>query len=266
MTKQKLLLSSAAGAIIYLSISGYVTGLKDHTTNCSSCHGLASGKTFCSVSLREKSTGMLVTDGRYKANTLYELTLNGYNKDSNSKFGFRVVITNKDTTKAGTLTTSDTANTFIINKGTMVITGHRKIHIATKPGIFSATFDWLSPTAGSKSINFHSVINSVNADNSSSGDFLSDEIVEKFEEIVEAKIIEKEKIQLNLYPNPTNKTLHITHQSQHSFNTCIYDLSGHLQITSNDSNEIDVSFLSSGVYLLRLNTEDGQQTATFVKQ
>ena len=266
MKKQKSILITIAVSFIYLCISGYSTGLKDYTTNCSSCHGLASGKTFCTVQLIEKGTGITVTDGRYKANTEYLLSLNGYNKDSNSKFGFRIVITNKDTTNPGNLIRVDTAHTFIKNDGPIIIAGHSKINSSTIPGKFKATFEWVSPLKGSKSIQIQSIINSVNADNSSSGDFLSEEIIEKFEEEIDTKIMEKEQLNWSLFPNPANKTLYLNYPRNDSFSIIIYNVLGQQQFAAQNSREIDVSTLTNGLYLLRLTTKDQQKTISFINQ
>lgn len=266
MKKQKTILLGIAISFIYLCISGYATGLKDYTTNCSSCHGLATGKTFCSIQLIEKSTGITVTDGRYKANTEYLLSLNGYNKDSNSKFGFRIVISNKDTTNAGNLTRIDTTHTFINFDGPIIIAGHSKINSSTIPGKFKATFEWVSPLKGSKSIQIQSIINSVNADNSSSGDFLSEEIIEKFEEEIYTKIMEKEQLNWSLFPNPANKTLYLNYPKNDSFSIIIYNVLGQQQLAAQNAKEIDISGLTNGLYILCLNSEEGQETISFIKQ
>lgn len=209
---------------------------------------------------------MKIIDKRYKPNTLYDVTINGYNLDSNSKFGYRLVITNKDTTKAGLLTSADTVFNFIEHKSNLILATHHKIHNSSKPGIFTVPFEWKSPGGGSKSMNFHIVMNSVNADNSSSGDFLSEEIVEKYNEIFEAKIAEKENRKMIFYPNPCSNILNIETANNDKFMATVYDLAGRQVIAPSHQNNIDISALTPGVYMLRLITEDGQQTAIFVKQ
>jgi hypothetical protein len=48
--------------------------------------------------------------------------------------------------------------------------------------------------------------------------------------------------------------------------TSIFDLAGRQMIATSHQKSIDVSNLVPGVYIIRINTAEGQQISTFVKQ
>ena len=61
-----------------------------------------------------------------------------------------------------------------------------------------------------------------------------------------------------LYPNPTNEILHITTEGLSIQRLSVYSLNGRLLLTQNDfSGSMNVSGLSSGIYLLRIESESG---------
>jgi hypothetical protein len=46
----------------------------------------------------------------------------------------------------------------------------------------------------------------------------------------------------------------------------VYDVAGRQVMAPGHQNSIDVSTLSNGLYILRLQSEEGQQTVSFIKQ
>jgi hypothetical protein len=80
-----------------------------------------------------------------------------------------------------------------------------------------------------------------------------------------------EYLPLEIFPNPTNKTLNIQIPKQiQSAKLEIYDLSGRIIQTETLSNEsiyqLDVEGLRSGFYTLRLISEEGIYVGKFVKE
>ena len=67
---------------------------------------------------------------------------------------------------------------------------------------------------------------------------------------------EKPKSQLQLWPNPASETVHV--EGIIAAEVQVYNNLGQLVKTEHDSNEINVSGLSEGVYLLRVTDEEGK--------
>lgn len=73
---------------------------------------------------------------------------------------------------------------------------------------------------------------------------------------------------ISVYPNPTNDVLHIGTDSEHILEVQILNFSG--RVVYNDqnisSNEINISNLESGGYIIRMITDERTYTVRFVKQ
>lgn len=70
----------------------------------------------------------------------------------------------------------------------------------------------------------------------------------------------------NLYPNPTNSVLNFDLSNDKAQSLKIFDLTGKtVSLKNHVSNQIDVSNLEKGVYLLQINTSKGKLTQKFVK-
>ncbi|MCL2040800.1 MAG: T9SS type A sorting domain-containing protein, partial [Bacteroidales bacterium] len=74
---------------------------------------------------------------------------------------------------------------------------------------------------------------------------------------------------LQVYPNPTSGTLRVTSDELRVTNVEIFDIVGKAcnesRVTRNE-NEMDISFLPSGIYFLKIQTADGVVTRKVVKQ
>ena len=76
---------------------------------------------------------------------------------------------------------------------------------------------------------------------------------------------------LRLYPNPTSRSLNIEFKSTIADGTLeVFDMLGKQvfvqNITNNDISQIDVSTWNSGLYLIKMSSENGQETKRFIKQ
>jgi hypothetical protein len=60
--------------------------------------------------------------------------------------------------------------------------------------------------------------------------------------------------------------LNIETASATQFMATVYDIAGRQVIAPIQQNSIDVSALTNGLYMLRLNTKEGQQIVSFIKQ
>ncbi|MDD4208797.1 MAG: T9SS type A sorting domain-containing protein [Bacteroidales bacterium] len=77
------------------------------------------------------------------------------------------------------------------------------------------------------------------------------------------KIKEKSQFQLFLYPNPTNDNLTIKNENIPIKDVCLYNIMGQkvkqVFVNSNETT-LDVSTLPAGMYLVKINTEQGVLT------
>ncbi len=71
---------------------------------------------------------------------------------------------------------------------------------------------------------------------------------------------------LSIYPNPVQDNLHFTNNELKSYEIEIYNTLGALILKTKERNIIDVSNLSSGIYILKFQAEDDVLIKRFVKQ
>ena len=79
--------------------------------------------------------------------------------------------------------------------------------------------------------------------------------------------IESNDLELKIYPNPSDKFLNFTNLESNSI-ISIFDLTGQLLILTklNDTQELDISNLSIGIYFIHVESSDLTQTVKFIKQ
>lgn len=73
------------------------------------------------------------------------------------------------------------------------------------------------------------------------------------------------KIEFQIYPNPATDNLYIKTISEIS-NYSIFNSLGQKTVSAINNNKIDVSNLSSGVYIIKVETSQGSSTQKFVKK
>ena len=69
---------------------------------------------------------------------------------------------------------------------------------------------------------------------------------------------------INIFPNPVKNTLYISGDSS-NYNIKIYSLLGQLVMAASSVDEVDVSSLTKGVYLIMINNENSTTTKRFIK-
>jgi hypothetical protein len=68
----------------------------------------------------------------------------------------------------------------------------------------------------------------------------------------------------NIFPNPVKNTLYISGDSN-NYNIKVYSLLGQIVITDYNVNEVDVSSLTKGIYIIKINDENSTTTKRFIK-
>jgi hypothetical protein len=275
---KKILLFTATLGFAYLGITSYKAGPANSgvnrsgaggtTASCggSGCHAASSAKTTGTFALRVKSTGALVTNNKYFGGVAYTVTLGGTNTSLLTKFGFQIAATKADNTNAGNLVATAT-NTAVRTVTSIKIGEHTAaLPAGTLPGVYTVTFDWTAPPVGSGPVTFYGIINAVNGTGDASGDEPSNPLTQVFNETTASINENASNIANKIFPNPCSNVLNIEANTSSKLMTTIFDLAGRQMIAPSHQTSIDVSALVPGVYVLRINTEEGQQTSTFVKQ
>ncbi len=68
----------------------------------------------------------------------------------------------------------------------------------------------------------------------------------------------------NIFPNPVKNTLYISGDSN-NYNIKVYSLLGQIVITDYNVNKVDVSSLTNGIYIIKINDEKSTTTKRFIK-
>jgi hypothetical protein len=75
--------------------------------------------------------------------------------------------------------------------------------------------------------------------------------------------------QVNIYPNPATHTITITNSKLQNIDLCIYNLAGELLLKRelvNQKNEIDISFLSTGTFIINVSGMDWTVQKKIIKE
>lgn len=85
---------------------------------------------------------------------------------------------------------------------------------------------------------------------------------------VSTSIADIDELNIKIYPNPTSGFIHFESENTEIENIQIYDLTGKLIITKTgfENKEIDLSGISSGVYLVKINTNKKSFTTKIIKE
>ena len=72
---------------------------------------------------------------------------------------------------------------------------------------------------------------------------------------------------ISLYPNPTSNNLNINNTENFELISCIiFDLNGKCIVSSKNQTMIDVSKLNSGLYFIKIKTDQGEFSQKFIKE
>ena len=74
-------------------------------------------------------------------------------------------------------------------------------------------------------------------------------------------------LEVTMYPNPVTEKLHIELENHQIDRLKFYTMNGQVVLTEkNNTNSVDVSGLSDGVYFLEITSEEGKSIQKFIKQ
>ena len=223
----------------------------DAGTNCTQCHtGTAASSSNVSIITDIPASG-------YASSTEYNITIT--NSDPNSRNGFQVTAENASNSKIGSFSTGGSADVQTKNNN------QRVTHTSSGTSKSSWTFKWTSPASGQGNVTFYGA--SVSGNGSGSG---GDKVyLGSSQPIPSLSISEANRLDFDMYPNPASENLTIQLSSGSDKATVqFYDYLGKLALTSEvtaTNNKIDVNNLSSGVYVLKVLSDDKIGIQKFIK-
>lgn len=239
-----LLMSNSGGK------SGAFSGSPgDGGTSCTTCHN--GGNFGASIAITHD-----IPDTGYLLNTNYNVTVTG--SSSAAAHGFQMTAEKvSDNSKIGTL---------IAGSNTSLTNGNANI-THTNSSNNAWNFQWKSPATDQGRVTFFGALVAANGN----GGFSGDEVVTGDSgQISSLSIAEAKRLDFEMYPNPATSELNIQFPSD--ANEAIvefYDTMGRLslskKITKSNLN-INVSSLSSGIYLLKVLSEDKIGAQKFIKE
>ncbi len=229
---------------------GYSGSQGDRGRSCTYCHSFSGTAPSPNIQLSG-----LPSNG-YVPGQTYNLTLDVSNV-SNTKTGFEATAEDAANQKTGTFANTD-GNTQAIQSNTYIT------HTSAGTALHNWSFNWTAPDAGTGDVKLYYVVNIANGDGNTTGDYIAN----NFESIPEqsANISELTDQQFSIYPNPADDYIKFSSHMGKIKNIEILDVLGKTYRTTSQNNQIDVSFLPTGNYLLRLQTEKLTGIKHFIKK
>jgi len=248
-----VLLSISFMAFLLMSSSG---GRDDGRTGspgdggntCTACHGGGSFGASATIATN-------IPAGGYDVNTDYTITVVA-NSSANAH-GFQLT--------AERLSDNAKVGTFTAGAGSRV-TGQRITHSTPLQGSNTWTFTWTSPATLQGNIKFYAAVNAVNLNGSTSGDQV---VTTSTGSLNALGISEAKRLNFIMYPNPSSSILTIQlPDGDNTAEVIFYNTLGKEVYSTKirSENNIDVSRLPSGVYLLKVKTASKIGVQQFVKK
>lgn len=251
------LLIIPVSAFLLMSVSSGRTGSYsgspgDGGTTCTQCH--SGGNFNASLALQTE-----VPEDGYKVGTTYGIQVD-ISSTSNSRHGFQITAEKvSDGSKIGTFT-SDGTNNKLVNGGTHVT--------QTTAGNSKKTwnFNWKAPNTDVGAIKFYA--SGLAGNGSGTG---GDQVVTTTSSSFNVLgISEAKRLDFEMYPNPASERVTIQLPSGSDTATVeFYDYVGRLALTqtvTSSDNKIDVNNLTSGVYILKVLSNNKIGSQKFIKK
>lgn len=279
--KKIILLFTSITGLLYLTLTSSSGGASatpaGHNTainGCggSGCHGsMASANTTTSISIKEKSSGNAVTNGKYEPGKTYTITVTG-NNSSAKEFGYMTLIRDASMAQAGMLANASAGSKIqTIPPGTYTVAEHNA-PIAATSGMFSATFDWTAPASGAGAITINLGVNATNDNGAVSGDEFNTSNVVLSEDNTSIGSVAN-SINVSAYPNPVQNNLNIEFGNikTNTYNIQVVNVRGQIienltqTVSSSSIVTLNTSNWTSGMYNIVLNNGSAHQSITIIK-
>ena len=240
------------------------TGSPGDGSNCTGCH---SGVATTSAGL---ITSNVPVTGYIPGNT-YTITASiavaGINK-----YGFEISPQGTTGTQKGTLVVTNATETKLVGTTAKYIT-HKSTGTAGM-GSKTWTFDWIAPAAGSGNAILYGAFNAANGNGTNSGDqiFLSSLLIQENLSTGISEMVNNSDHWV-IYPNPCKEQLTISSilPENENYNLEIVDVTGkQMKVITNETpyqhQQIDMTDLPNGMYVLIIDSKKGRAVKKFIKE
>lgn len=222
----------------------------DSGNTCAACH--SGGNFGASVSI---STNIPVTG--YELNTPYDITVT-INESGASRHGFALTAErDANNSKAGTFTA--TSSTKLVN-------GNGNITQSDADNGNTWTFTWTSPSTDVGNVSFYASGNAANGNGGTSGD----QIVTSSITSPSLGVSEAKKLEFSMFPNPSTDRLTIKLPSgTFEAEVGVFDYTGRkirAEKLSSNNQQLDVSELATGMYIVRILSDGRVGVQTLIVQ
>jgi hypothetical protein len=219
----------------------------DGGASCTACHsGNANLGASASITTNIPAAG-------YDLNTDYTITVNS--TSSSSKLGFQLTAENVSDTKVGSFTAGSGSR----------VTGQR-ITQSSPSTSGDWSFTWKSPTTNEGSVTFYTAVNATNGNGGTSGD----QVVLATTAVGVLGISEAKRLHFDMFPNPASEKVTIQLPSGSELATVqFYDYLGRLALSQKiaaSENKIDVNDLATGIYILKVISDNKIGSQKFIKK
>ena len=224
----------------------------DGGNNCTQCHSGTANNSNITITTNIPVTG-------YNFNTVYDITIT--NSGGGSRNGFQVTAEkDNDNSKVGTFRSVDLATQTADNN-------KRIIHTSSGNGQNSWSFKWISPSSEEGKITFYGASVSGNGNNQFTGDKV---FLGKSNSNSSLSVDLVNKLDFEMFPNPSTDNLFIRFSdNEENAMVTFYDYSGkkvyNREVTRSNT-KINVSNLSSGVYFVKVISDEKTGLKKFIKQ
>ncbi len=284
MKKNSLILVAAA-ALIYITLSSDIDGAAHHghgdvtgapsgvAGHCqtSSCHGSNNVLTVVKLQVLDSSSMLPVTN--YNPGQTYLVTLNGDATAVSTNlpgFGFMVSAVSGSHTYSGTYSIPTALASYIHTYpcgGTTVVEHSITLRqITTGTNTYATQFYWTAPTGTSDSVSFFSLLNAVNGNSASSGDYPNAAPVVTIYQNVTTSVAPTQSAgnEIAVYPNPARNQINIAYNEKITDIAILNFLGQTVYCSKNNSINpaIKISDLPSGLYYVLINN---RVSAKFLK-
>lgn len=268
--KKSILLFTTIAGIFYLSLSSYqngasLAGSSKAKDGCggSGCHTTTSANTVITVVVKEKTSGTTVTE--YEAGKDYTVTITGSHPTA-AKYGYMVRFTDGSTNQAGTFSNPSSGSKVQAVSGGISVVEHSS-PIAASSNMFTATFDWTAPTAGTGSVAIDAAVNAVNGTGTVLGDEWNTSSQTLAEKNTSVSGVAKNTA-VNVYPNPVHNVLNVDLKDNVSgtYELTVLNINGQtietgtISTNGTSSLQFNTTDWKAGLYIIHLSKDGAQQS------